>query len=51
VERIFAEINLLVLEGDAAALAQHVAKLSSSRESGLRPTARESNPSLPRLPT
>jgi FlaA1/EpsC-like NDP-sugar epimerase len=51
VERIFAEINLLVLEGDAAALAQHVAKLSSSRESGLRPPAREANPSLPRLPT
>jgi FlaA1/EpsC-like NDP-sugar epimerase len=51
VERIFAEINLLVLEGDAAALAQHVAKLSSSRESSLRPPAREANPSLPRLPT
>jgi FlaA1/EpsC-like NDP-sugar epimerase len=51
VERIFAEINLLVLEGDAAALAQHVAKLSSSRESSLRPAAREANPSLPRLPT
>jgi FlaA1/EpsC-like NDP-sugar epimerase len=33
VERIFGEINLLVLEGDAAALAQHVAKLSSSRVS------------------
>jgi FlaA1/EpsC-like NDP-sugar epimerase len=46
VERIFAEINLLVLEGDAAALAQHVAKLSSSRL-----PSREANPSLPRLPT
>jgi FlaA1/EpsC-like NDP-sugar epimerase len=31
VERIFGEINLLVLEGDAAALAKHVAKLSDSR--------------------
>jgi len=56
VERIFGEINLLVLEGDAAALAQHVAKLSSSRvsvtvpgESGSRPPERESN--ITRLPT
>jgi FlaA1/EpsC-like NDP-sugar epimerase len=54
VERIFGEINLLVLEGDAAALAQHVAKLSSSRvsvsgESGSRPPERESN--ISRLPT
>jgi len=53
VERIFGEINLLVLEGDAAALAQHVAKLSSSRvmlrESDSRGHARESN--IPRLPT
>jgi FlaA1/EpsC-like NDP-sugar epimerase len=31
VEQIFAEINLLVLEGDAAALAQHVDKLAGSR--------------------
>ncbi|MGB8876593.1 MAG: nucleoside-diphosphate sugar epimerase/dehydratase [Solirubrobacteraceae bacterium] len=31
VERIFGEINLLVLEGDAAGLAKHVAKLSDSR--------------------
>jgi FlaA1/EpsC-like NDP-sugar epimerase len=31
VERIFAEINLLVLEDDAAALAQHVAKLARTR--------------------
>jgi FlaA1/EpsC-like NDP-sugar epimerase len=46
VERIFGEINLLVLEGDAAALAQHVAKLSSSRVA-----ASEPNASLPRLPT
>jgi FlaA1/EpsC-like NDP-sugar epimerase len=51
VERIFGEINLLVLEGDAAALAQHVAKLSSSRESQRRPAGREANPSVPRLPT
>jgi FlaA1/EpsC-like NDP-sugar epimerase len=51
VERIFGEINLLVLEGDAAALAQHVAKLSSSRESERRPASREANPSVPRLPT
>ena len=46
VERIFGEINLLVLEGDSAALAKHVAKLSSSRA-----PAREANASLPRLPT
>jgi FlaA1/EpsC-like NDP-sugar epimerase len=31
VEQIFGEINLLVLEGDAAGLAKHVAKLSDSR--------------------
>jgi FlaA1/EpsC-like NDP-sugar epimerase len=31
VEHTFAEINLLVLEGDAAALAEHVAKLSEAR--------------------
>jgi FlaA1/EpsC-like NDP-sugar epimerase len=31
VERTFGEINLLVLEGDAAGLAKHVAKLSDSR--------------------
>ncbi len=31
VEQIFAEINLLVLEGDAAALADHVSQLSGSR--------------------
>ena len=52
VERIFGEINLLVLEGDAAALAQHVAKVSSSRVSRKaepHPPARESN--IPRLPT
>jgi FlaA1/EpsC-like NDP-sugar epimerase len=40
VERTFAEINLLVLEGDAAALVEHVAKLSARRfapdESGAR---------------
>jgi FlaA1/EpsC-like NDP-sugar epimerase len=41
VERIFGEINLLVLEGDAAALAQHVAKLSSSRVSVSVPVAGE----------
>ena len=39
VEQIFGEINLLVLEGDAAALAQHVAKLSSSRVSADRARA------------
>jgi FlaA1/EpsC-like NDP-sugar epimerase len=53
VERIFGEINLLVLEGDAAALAKHVAKLSDSRltdgELSSRPSARESD--LGRLPT
>jgi FlaA1/EpsC-like NDP-sugar epimerase len=32
VERTFAEINLLVLEGDAAALAKHVSDLSRSRD-------------------
>jgi FlaA1/EpsC-like NDP-sugar epimerase len=31
VQQTFAEINLLVLEGDAAALAKHVAKLSGQR--------------------
>jgi FlaA1/EpsC-like NDP-sugar epimerase len=31
VQRTFADINLLVLEGDAAALAKHVAKLSGAR--------------------
>jgi FlaA1/EpsC-like NDP-sugar epimerase len=31
VERTFAEINLLVLEGDAAGLAKHVSDLSDSR--------------------
>ncbi|MBV8999359.1 MAG: polysaccharide biosynthesis protein [Solirubrobacterales bacterium] len=53
VERIFGEINLLVLEGDAAGLAQHVAKLSSARvsarESGVHPRGRKSD--IPRLPT
>ncbi len=51
VERIFAEMNLLVLEGDAAALAKHVAHVSSLRDSDPRPPAREVNPSLNRLPT
>jgi FlaA1/EpsC-like NDP-sugar epimerase len=46
VERIFGEINLLVLEGDAAALAQHVAKLSNSRAAAPAP-----DPELPRLST
>src|SRR5262249_19877768 len=45
VERIFGEINLLVLEGDAAALAKHVSKLPSSRESV--PVA-EQDPAPPR---
>ena len=52
VERIFGEINLLVLEGDAAGLAQHVAKLSSSRVSAdgdlhappVRPSANPKSP-------
>ncbi|HYB26820.1 MAG TPA: nucleoside-diphosphate sugar epimerase/dehydratase [Solirubrobacteraceae bacterium] len=52
VERIFGEINLLVLEGDAAALAKHVAKLSDSRlaapKSGSRGATRSS---IDRLPT
>jgi FlaA1/EpsC-like NDP-sugar epimerase len=61
VEHIFGEINLLVLEGDAAALAQHVAKLSSSRFSDRTAresraareslAARETDSRLPRLPT
>jgi FlaA1/EpsC-like NDP-sugar epimerase len=38
VEQIFAEINLLVLEGDAAALAGHVAELASSRFPARRAT-------------
>ncbi len=46
VEMTFGEINLLVLEGDAAALAQHVAKLARSRVA-----APEAKPSLPPLPT
>jgi FlaA1/EpsC-like NDP-sugar epimerase len=40
VERIFAEINLLVLEGDAAALADHVSKLSVMRVPADRSGAR-----------
>jgi len=48
VERIFGEINLLVLEGDASALAQHVRKVSSSRFSSRDPKPK---PRLPRLPT
>jgi len=46
VEMIFGEINLLVLEGDAAALAQRVAKLAGSRV-----PAHAANPSFPPLPT
>ena len=46
VEMIFGEINLLVLEGDAAGLAQRVARLAGSRVA-----APEANPSLPPLPT
>jgi FlaA1/EpsC-like NDP-sugar epimerase len=57
VERIFGEINLLVLEGDAAGLAKHVAKLSDSRLSqGDSVRNRESvrhgiHSDLPGLPT
>jgi len=41
VERSFSEINLLVLEGDAAALAEQVSSLSAARAvSDLSPTAR-----------
>jgi FlaA1/EpsC-like NDP-sugar epimerase len=50
VEQIFAELNLLVLEGDAAALAQHVAKLSA-RRIARHQAASESNPRIPRLHT
>jgi FlaA1/EpsC-like NDP-sugar epimerase len=49
-EEIFAEINLLVLEGDAPTLAQHVAKLSATRFS-VRDKAAEVDPRIPRLPT
>ncbi len=57
VERIFGEINLLVLEGDAAGLAKHVAKLSDARLSrGESVRNRESvrpgiHSDLPGLPT
>jgi len=64
VEQIFGEINLLVLEGDAAALAQHVGKLSNSRFSAREAReasemragreagdVREPDTRLPRLPT
>ena len=47
VEQIFGEINLLVLEGDAAALAQHVSKLSNSRLSA-RDAATAASPASPR---
>ena len=56
-ERIFGEINLLVLEGDAAGLAKHVAKLSDARLSkGESVRNRESvrpgiHSDLPGLPT
>jgi FlaA1/EpsC-like NDP-sugar epimerase len=40
VEQTFEEINLLVLEGDAAALAKHVAKLSGTRLPSERSGAR-----------
>jgi FlaA1/EpsC-like NDP-sugar epimerase len=39
VERAFADINLLVLEGDATAVAERVARLASSRASMLSSTA------------
>ncbi|HEY6398589.1 MAG TPA: nucleoside-diphosphate sugar epimerase/dehydratase [Solirubrobacteraceae bacterium] len=40
VERTFAEINLLVLEGDASALAKRVSTLSGAREQATDPGAR-----------
>ena len=40
VEQIFAEINLLVLEGDAAGLAEHVSKLAGARLMAGSPGAR-----------
>ena len=40
VGQIFSEINLLVLEGDAAALADHVSKLSVTRVPADRSGAR-----------
>jgi FlaA1/EpsC-like NDP-sugar epimerase len=40
VERTFAEINLLVLEGDASALAQRVSTLSGARRQAADPGAR-----------
>jgi FlaA1/EpsC-like NDP-sugar epimerase len=51
VERIFGEINLLVLEGDAAGLAKHVAKLSDSRLSKGEPSGHEVHSNLPGLAT
>ncbi|MEO6859436.1 MAG: nucleoside-diphosphate sugar epimerase/dehydratase [Solirubrobacteraceae bacterium] len=51
VERTFAEINLLVLEGDAAALAKHVSDLSHARMIGERasgaPAGHETGDSSP----
>ena len=41
VEAMFAEIGLLVLEGDAAALAAKVSELSAAREAPADPEARE----------
>jgi len=40
VERVFAEINLLVLEGDATALADRVARLARGRTSSSPASAR-----------
>jgi FlaA1/EpsC-like NDP-sugar epimerase len=41
VERAFADVNLLVLEGDAAVLADRVARLAQSRGTGPSPTPGE----------
>jgi FlaA1/EpsC-like NDP-sugar epimerase len=44
VEQTFAELNLLTLEGDAAALAEHVRKLSSARLAPAMPSPLAPNP-------
>ena len=40
VEETFSKINLLVLEGDAAGLAEHVSRLAGARELPSRSGAR-----------
>jgi len=51
VERIFGEINLLVLEGDAAVLAKHVGKLSDSRLTAPKSASGSRKSDIQHLPT